>query len=277
VVKRSWTARQGSSGGSGITAQPNDHIGQGRSDESAGAVPHSVLTDTDWSLIDRAALEDSEAERAMEQLSRRYWPVIYGYARSSGCDVHEASDITQGFMCDVVLHGKLLQRADKERGRFRMLLRTAVRHYLIDHRRRKQGRGKQNREHAAGGDAPDHSAPDVAPADVFDAQWAGAMIRRVLMLVRRHYYDQCQEAYWEVFTGRVVRPMLLNEPPTAYAALIERFDLTDASQASNMMITVKRRFARTLRDEVARTVSDPIQVDGELCALLSALEQGASS
>jgi len=177
----------------------------------------------------------------------------------------------------VVLHGKLLQRADRERGRFRMLLRTAVRHYLIDHRRKKYGRGRQKREQATGGDSDTTPFVEVAPTNVFDAQWAGALIRRVLMHVRRHYYDQCQEAYWEVFTGRVVRPMLFNEPPTSYRTLIERFDLSDSSQASNMMITVKRRFARTLRDEVARTVSDPMQVDVELRALLSALDQGASS
>lgn len=234
------------------------------------------MSDTDWSLISRAVLEDSQADPAMEEVSRRYWPVIYGYARASGCDVHEASDVTQGFMCDVVLGGKLLKRADKSRGRFRALLSTAVRHYLIDHRRKMHGRGRQRHERATGGAPPDTFA-QVAPADEFDAQWAAALIRRVLMEVRRHYYEQCQEAYWEVFTGRVVRPMLFNEPPTPYDTLIDRFDLTDASQASNMMITVKRRFARTLREEVGRTVSDPIQVDGELRALLSVLEQGNSS
>lgn len=236
----------------------------------------SLLGETDWSLIGMAVDDGDASAKAMEVISRRYWPVVYGYARASGCDGHEASDITQGFMCDVVLGGKLLSTADPARGRFRSLLRTAVRRYIIDQRRKRYGRGDRRREvEAAGGEAkPQTAGEEVAPEVMFDAQWATALITRVLQNVRRHFIAQCEEAHWEVFVGRVVRPMLFNEPATPYAALVEQHDLADAAQASNMMITVKRRFARELRAEVGQTVSDPTDVDGELKELMGILERG---
>jgi hypothetical protein len=116
----------------------------------------------------------------------------------------------------------------------------------------------------------------VAPESEFDAQWAAAIIQRVLQRVRREYIEQCQEAHWEVFVGRVVRPMLFGEEPVPYEALVEQFDLSDLSQASNMMIGVKRKFARAMRAEVAQTVENPDDVDAELSDLLRNFERGAA-
>ena len=66
--------------------------------------------------------------------------------------------------------------------------------------------------------------------------------------------------------------MLLGEPRLPYAKLVERFELSDAGQAANMMITVKRRFVQALIGEIGCTVSDPMQVEDELRALLRDLE-----
>jgi hypothetical protein len=71
----------------------------------------------------------------------------------------------------------------------------------------------------------------------------------------------------------VVRPLLFGEPRGSYAKLIDHFGLASAAQAANMMLTVKRRFARELYAEVAQTVSDPMQTDDELRELLRELER----
>jgi DNA-directed RNA polymerase specialized sigma24 family protein len=237
----------------------------------------NLLCETDWSLIGMAGDADNASSRAMELISRRYWPVVYGYARASGCDGHEASDITQGFMCDVVLGGKLLSTADPARGRFRSLLRAAVRNYVVSQHRKRHGRGARSSagDSVRSVDQPAACSGELAPEAMFDAQWAAALIGRVLQDVRRHYIEQCQESHWEVFVGRVVRPMLFNEQPTSYDALVQRFDLSDASQASNMMITVKRKFARAMREEVRQTVLEATDVDDELRELMGILERGS--
>jgi RNA polymerase sigma-70 factor (ECF subfamily) len=234
---------------------------------------------TDWSMIFQAAHGDSEpAAEAWDTLARRYWPAIYAYVRSGGCDVHRAADLTQGFICDVMVGRRLLEAADPERGRFRMLLLTALKNYLVE-RHRHASRRRRMPAGAAAID-PDRLDPRLisqaeqrTPEQAFAMQWSATLIKRVL----DRLHDDCVEIeltpHWAVFEARVVRPMLFGESPTEYAALVDRLGLRDAAQAANMMITIKRRFAKALVNEVRQTLAHPSDVEDELHALLRALER----
>lgn len=240
------------------------------------------LSQTDWSMVLEAGGDDAlKAEAALETLVRRYWPAIYAYFRHSrprGRDVHEASDLTQGFVCDVILGRRLLRYADPTRGRFRGLLLTAVENYVRDrHRYETAGR----RAHA--GRKPLNLDPDVLatiggsreqrPEQAFAAEWSATLVRQVVGRVQRECFRDALDDHWAVFEARVVRPLLTGEEPVSYATLVDRLGLTDASQAANMMVTVKRRFAAALYNEVARTVNDPSETESELLALLRDLER----
>lgn len=237
------------------------------------------LTQTDWSMIDAAGrdAEDTAVMNAMEHLARRYWPAVYAYIRNSGSDIHEAADITQSFVCDVILGRRLFSSADRERGRFRSLLHAALRHYLKEYRRNERAAGRKpaalqstvemDPDQIAAVDAGNAQPPDQA----FALQWSATLIRRVLEQVRQSCVNDAMEAHWAVFEGRVARPMLLGEQPAQYPDLVNRLELEDASQAANMMVTVKRRFARALYAEVSCTVTDPDQVGAELDELLQNL------
>lgn len=252
---------------------------------------------TDWSMIAAAIISTSDApdseaaERAgeaMERLARRYWPAVYAFIRRSGRDVHEAADLTQGFICDVVLGRRLFDLADRKRGRFRSLLLTSLQNYLrrdFAERRLKglRARGK------AGLSRRSHHRPIFAinvedidtlepcesptPEAAFAQQWSAALVRSVLERVRQSCMDSGLEAHWTIFEHRVVRPMLFGEKPTPHSILVERLDLDSASQASNMMITVKRKFARALYLEVCATIDDAGAAEGELLELLRDLER----
>lgn len=233
---------------------------------------------TNWALIHDAAHGDPlPSSEAIEKLVRRYWPAVYAYIRRSGRDVHEASDLTQGFVCDVILGRALFTHADPQRGRFRSLLLSALANYLRE-RHRHDTRGKRS-----SGQKPLHmenaeiaaatTAWTSSPEQAFCAQWNATLIRDVLERVREGCVQAGLEAHWEVFEARIVRPMLFNEPRVAYARLVERLELADAAQAANMMITVKRRLVHALVQEVARTVADPMQVEDELRALVRDLER----
>jgi RNA polymerase sigma-70 factor (ECF subfamily) len=221
------------------------------------------------------------ARDAWEQLARRYWPAIYAYLRTTGRGPEEAADLTQGFVCDVLLARSLVRSADPRRGRFRTLLLTALRNYLRE-RHRYERRERRWPRSATGAPAVplDASAMEAAagpgkvdPETAFAAQWSTALVHRVLDSVRNECVREELGAHWCVFERRVVRPLLFGEPPTPYSMLVERFDLKDAAQATNMMITVKRRFARALYAEVGRTVQDPGDVGDEILDLLRALER----
>ena len=238
----------------------------------------AAQTATDWSMVMQAAGDDDgPAATALETLMRRYWPAVYAFLRSGGCDVHQASDLTQGFLCDVVIRRGLLRTADPGRGRFRTLLLSAVRNYVRDRHRHETAKRR----------APDGAAtvpldptslesvgdPHLrSPDAAFAAAWSVTIVRQVLAQVCEACRADGLEAHWTVFESRVVRPMLLGEPAASYARLVERLDLSDASQAANMMVTVKRRFAKQLYEEVGRTVDDPMQIEAELLALLRSLE-----
>jgi RNA polymerase sigma-70 factor (ECF subfamily) len=235
---------------------------------------------TDWSLIsDAASLSDARAAAdALERITRRYWPAIYAFIRSSGRDVHEAADLTQGFICDVVLSRSLLHSADPKRGRFRTLLLHALQNYM-----REQHRSKTRRKRSGPGPSPRvleyveqalvNQARAAAPEDAFMSQWAATLVRQVLEAVRARCAADGWSAHWRIFEQRIVRPMLLGQPALPYDNLVQELHLKDASQASNMLITIKRRFVRALQEEVSRTMTDPSEVDEEIFELLRDLEK----
>lgn len=240
------------------------------------------LSQTDWSVIDAARGEGpASAEEAIEELARRYWPSIFAFIRRHGRDEHEAADLTQGFVCDVVLGRHLIRGADRSRGRFRTLLMHSVKNYLREQHRRDH---RQRRAPPAGMKVLDLDHADLStaatpaattPQAAFDAQWAATLIRRALDRLRRECLADGLDAHWTIFEGRVARPLLCGDEPTDYERLVAELNLPDASQAANMMSTVKRRFVRVLRQEVSLTVREPWQIQEELRALVRDLEHVA--
>lgn len=237
---------------------------------------------TNWALIfDAARGGDLPATTALEKLVRRYWPAVYAFIRRTGRDVHESADLTQGFVCDVILSRNLFEHADPARGRFRSLLLCALQNYLREKHRH------DNREKRSPGSSPlrledsDLAAAEphrgggdgLSPEQAFTAQWNATLIRQVLERVRVDCIANGLETHWAIFEARVVRPMLFGDQKQPYSRLVERLGVADAGQAANMMVTVKRRFVHALLQEVSLTVSDPLQVEEELRALLRDVER----
>ncbi len=235
----------------------------------------SGASHTDWSMIAQATEADEDvAGDALEQLVRRYWAAVYAYIRRTGRDVHEAADLTQGFVCDIIISRRLCDYADPQRGRFRTLLLSAVKNYLREKHRQDHKRSLEL-------DGPPlpleewtpKTSTNETPDEAFCYQWSATLIRQVLTDVKASCEKDGLVAHWTVFEHRVVRPMLFDEPPTEHAALVEQLNLKDEPQAANMMITVKRRFARALYQEIGRTVIDPEHIEDELNELLRDLER----
>jgi DNA-directed RNA polymerase specialized sigma24 family protein len=231
---------------------------------------------TNWAMIFDARSDSPQAAEALEQLVRRYWPAVYAYVRGAGSNVHESADLTQSFVCDVILSRQLFHRADPKRGRFRSLLLTALQNFLCE-RHRHETRGKRapltkpvqlDEATMARVDA----RQGITPEQAFSIQWHTTLILHVLERLKQECCSGGFAPHWNVFEARVVRPLLFGDKRVPYATLVERLNLKDSAQAANMMVMVKRRFVRTLIDEVASTVADPAQVEDELRALLHDVE-----
>ena len=88
---------------------------------------------TQWSLVLGTGDGGDESSRqAMERLCARYWYPIYAFIRRLGNDIHTAEDLTQGFFEFVIQH-HLIQKARRERGRFRSYILTSLHHFLHNH------------------------------------------------------------------------------------------------------------------------------------------------
>jgi Asp-tRNA(Asn)/Glu-tRNA(Gln) amidotransferase A subunit family amidase len=90
------------------------------------------MTQTNWDLIRDAAGSTPTSQASLEEVARRSWPAIYAFIRASGRSPDDATELTQGFICDVFLSRHLLEKADQSRGRFRTLVMGSVRNYLAD-------------------------------------------------------------------------------------------------------------------------------------------------
>ena len=89
---------------------------------------------------------------------------------------------------------------------------------------------------AAGEGAWSAISRDQDPEAAFHAQWAASLVREVLEKVRIDCMRRGQQAYWEVFARRVVRPKLHGESPEPYEHLVANWGIADAAQAANMMV-----------------------------------------
>jgi hypothetical protein len=69
---------------------------------------------------------------------------------------------------------------------------------------------------------------------------------------------------WGVFDARILGPTHRDEPPLEYTTLVVRFGLKSPAQASNVLMTGKRMFERTLRSLVAEYVAEGEDIESEI-------------
>src|SRR6476660_7262321 len=103
----------------------------------------SQFPTTRWTLVVAAADPcRPEARSALVSLCENYWYPLYAYLRRRGYPADQAQDLTQEFFIRV-LEGRYLDRADREKGRFRSFILTSLKFFVADEgdRQRAQKRG----------------------------------------------------------------------------------------------------------------------------------------
>jgi len=236
---------------------------------------------THWTLVAQAGRESGEAKRqALGQLLHRY----IGPMRSHLIVRHRvppdrADDLVQGFLASQVLERDLIQRAQKECGRFRTFLLVALRRYAQNQARHEQsGRcaavNGRPLSAAEGGDW-EPECPAAQPDEVFDLRWARAVLDEAVRRMRHLCTVLSRPDVWGVFDARVLGPAFDGAEPLDYAALVRRFHFTSPSQASNVLVTSKRMFTRCLRSVIAEYELDEAEIGREIDDLREILSRGS--
>ncbi|MCU0918482.1 MAG: hypothetical protein MUC88_28570, partial [Planctomycetes bacterium] len=171
-----------------------------------------------------------------------------------------AKDLTQGFSHEVVLDRHLVDRADPARGRFRSLLLHALDQYLIDEKRKEQAWKRIPKEKLVPLDMSDPPELPAAvacleAADCFNYAWKSALLDQTLAEVESRCLEQGLELHWCAFRDRIVQPALDSLKAPGLPEICARYGIEDESKASNMIITVKRRFQAALQKNLRVTVA----------------------
>jgi RNA polymerase sigma-70 factor (ECF subfamily) len=216
--------------------------------------------------------DTTRAPAALEKLCRTYWYPLYAYVRRRGQSAVDAQDLTQAFFA------RLLERnwvgdADRERGRFRTFLLTAMSRFLADEwdkvRAQKRGGGQAHvplqldaAETRYGLEPADESTPEQS----YERRWALTLLETVLHRLREEY---AQAGRGELFAQ--LNPCLTGDRDSLpYAELGARLGMNEGA-VKVAVHRLRKRYRELLRAEIAQTMTETENVDDELRHLFSVL------
>jgi DNA-directed RNA polymerase specialized sigma24 family protein len=251
-----------------------------RGEQTSGNRPPGVFRTTHWTEIFVARSRDEpKREEALRDFLLRYWKPVYCYLRSRGNSHEAAKDLTQAFFHEVVLGRGLIQKADRAKARFRTFLLRSLDRYAADVRRAERAKRRRPRGGLVSLEAIDpETVPEPVytsdPAEVFDYVWASTVLDQVIAEIVGKCRETNSTTHWDLFRARVLQPILENTPPPSLAVLCDRHGLSRTDEASNMILTMKRRFRAVLRDHVRQFVESDADVDDEIRYLMKVLSKG---
>lgn len=222
---------------------------------------------THWSVVQLAADDSAEsAERALAEFCQAYWPPLYAFLRHRGHSSADAQDLTQAFFVHLMEY-KTLSRADRQKGKLRTFLLGSLQNFLANEYDRaqalKRGGGKQILsldDNLAEAEASIVAAPEMDAASSFDLVWASNVVKRGWQKL-----DLAFAADGKTQWLQEMRPYLAggSEIPPPQDEVATRLGIPVATLRTSLM-RLRQRYREALRNEVARTVSDPAEVDEEL-------------
>lgn len=242
--------------------------------------PRQAFLTTHWTLIEEIKSGEDKDRALISLLLERYWKPIYCYLRRKGYGNEDAKDLTQGFLHEVVLNRGLVQKAEQSRGRFRSLLLVALNRYLINVKEARTARTRIPPDKLVSLEVvepPELSAVMTAsnPDDVYQYVWLSALLDQVLSAVQASCEQDGLHAHWQAFHERVVQPILQGSASPSLADVARKHGIEDEKTASNMVITVKRRFQAALKEYVRTTVASDSYVQEELTEIMRFLPPAA--
>ena len=233
-----------------------------------GGTREAFLT-THWSIIEQAGSEDRDKKQALiGLLLNRYWKPVYCYLRRKGHDNEQAKDLTQGFFHEVVLGRDLVKKTDRSGGRFRSFLLVALNRYLIDVKREELARKRIPNDRLIPLDAVDppelpQSLGQPAAEDAFNYAWVSVLLEQVLDDVEAECQKDGKRVHWNVFRDRVLQPIMSRNESPSLREICDKYGIGDEAKASNMIVTVKRRFQAALRKHLRHSVVSDENINGE--------------
>lgn len=226
---------------------------------------------TCWTMIADSRTSDGQKEKLIiNELLSAYWKPVYCYLRKKGNNNETAKDLTQGFFHDVVINRELIKQADRSKGKFRTFLLTALDRYTRDVHQKETAAKRSpsgNLFSIEYYDVPDE-IPDLSAEQGFHYAWVTDLLDQVFAQVQQECMNTQKKVHWEVFSSRVLDPILHNKKALSLPELCAQYGIENESKASNMVITVKRRLKKALERNLAKLTESGKEIEEEIHDLL---------
>jgi len=244
-------------------------------DESDKERPLPAFATTHWSVVLDAAKSDSPAcAEALERLCQTYWFPLYAYVRRRGHDAEDAKDLVQGFFARF-LEKDYLGDVDRRKGKFRSFLLASMNHYIAYETAKATAvkRGGKSvilslDEESAEGRYLLEPSTEESPERDFERRWAVTLLREAMSRLEGEYAEAGKGELCER-----LKPFLTDRPEDgAYAAAGTELDLTK-SAVTSLVHRMRKRYRELVREEVANTVAQPLEIDEEMGHLFRVLSR----
>lgn len=235
--------------------------------------PAQVFPSTHWSVVLTAHADNpARARDALESLCAVYWYPLYAFLRRLGHQPADAEDLVQGFIAHLLDH-QFFEVADPTKGRFRSYLLASLNHFLADAAdwvgRQKRGDGRPLLSLEAGlaerrykQEPTDSSNPE----QLYERRWALTLLDTVL---QRLETEAAESGRANLF--RQIKGVLLGDRSgVRYAELAPQLGLSEAALTMTVH-RLRRRYRELVREEIAHTVSRPVEIDEEMRHLFQVL------
>ena len=243
--------------------------------ESRGSDYGGQFRTTHWSVVLLSAQSQvSGSRKALADLCQLYWYPLYAFVRRRGYSAEDAQDLTQGFFLSL-LERKSLRQVGPEKGRFRSFLLASLKNYLFNAFDRENSikRGGQiefvTLDFESGEERYREDAGDSLTAEkIFDARWAMTLLDHAMARLRKEYALQGKTAIMDALRP-FLDPINCKRLPSYEEVAVKL--LVSLGGVKTLIHRLRKRYNEFLREEVARTLTDPEAVDEEIHALCAAL------
>jgi RNA polymerase sigma-70 factor (ECF subfamily) len=239
----------------------------------AGEPSSAGFPTTAWSrILEAGGPAEPQARAALEDLCRDYWYPLYAFLRRKGVDAESAQDLVQSLFAELLARDDL-RGLDPARGHFRSYLMACATHLLAKHRARERAARRGGGSPILSLDGPAaESRYGIEPSHeltaerLFERRWAVTVLDLVLSGLDAEMAGSDRQVLYEQ-----LRPSLLGQPDALpYAEIASGLGMTEAA-VKMAAHRLRARYRERLRDEIARTVADPSEIDDEIKELLDVL------
>lgn len=212
------------------------------------------------------------AQEALGDLCQTYWYPLYAFIRRSGYMREDAQDLAQEFFARLLARDWLAQ-VDESKGRFRSFLLAALKHFLaneLDKARALKRGGALQFISLDGVTAETHYQLEPghveSPDKIFERRWAIQILDQALVSLQQEHVHEGKSVVFDTLKDCLAG----SRESIPYAELAPRLGVS-VGALKVMVHRFRGRYRDLLRQQVARTVDEPSQIESEMQHLLAVL------